>query len=94
MFSPIMLKIDPRFLVVLMVLHRRKSGRSNLVCNHLRSVIGIPLVVVNCGGCERILGYCPIDVGHWWLDNSATSDETAGVEEFVLTLETMALLRD
>ncbi|GKF44397.1 hypothetical protein Tco_0130949, partial [Tanacetum coccineum] len=26
--------------------------------------------------------------------SSATSDETAGVEELVLTLETMALLRD
>ncbi|GJV07216.1 hypothetical protein Tco_1344872 [Tanacetum coccineum] len=26
--------------------------------------------------------------------SSTTSDETAGVEEFVLTLETMALLRD
>ncbi|GKF98739.1 hypothetical protein Tco_0297522, partial [Tanacetum coccineum] len=32
----------------------------------------------------------PFKVG----DRSATSDETAGVDELVLTLETMALLRD
>ncbi|GJR95132.1 hypothetical protein Tco_0267306 [Tanacetum coccineum] len=47
---PILVEIDPPILVVLMVLHRRKTGRSNLVCEHLRSVTGIPLVVVNCGG--------------------------------------------
>ncbi|GKG14320.1 hypothetical protein Tco_0353920, partial [Tanacetum coccineum] len=29
-----------------------------------------------------------------WFFLSATLDETAGVEELVLTLETMALLRD
>ncbi|GKE44648.1 hypothetical protein Tco_1471932 [Tanacetum coccineum] len=40
------------------------------------------------------LGYCHDKCCHRWLDNFAISDETAGGEEFVLTLETMALLRD
>ncbi|GKA92208.1 hypothetical protein Tco_0814133 [Tanacetum coccineum] len=60
----------------------RKTWRSNLVGNHLRSERELSLVYLIENQCSTI------------STASATSDETARVEELVLTLETMALLRD
>ncbi|GKF83686.1 hypothetical protein Tco_0248584, partial [Tanacetum coccineum] len=52
--TPILVEIDPPILVVLMVLHRRKTGRSNLVCDNLRSVTGIPLIEISRSGFRNV----------------------------------------
>ncbi|GJY41205.1 ribonuclease H-like domain-containing protein [Tanacetum coccineum] len=62
----------------------RKTRRSNLVSNHLRSVTGIPLVVVNCGGlsvlCRIVLDIvtikcCHLDAGAGvWFGYLASQD--------------------
>nr|GEX91985.1 reverse transcriptase domain-containing protein [Tanacetum cinerariifolium] len=76
-------------LIILMGLNMRKTGRSNLICNHLRSETGVGDVA---------------EAEDWFFLSrsnaltislsSATSDEIAGVEELVLTLATTALARD
>ncbi|GJU42558.1 hypothetical protein Tco_1195515 [Tanacetum coccineum] len=75
-----------------------------------RSVTGIPLVIVNFAAVVYVsLDYCSrinvaIGAGVWFFLSrinaltislsSATSGETAGLKEFVLTLIQLALLRD
>nr|GEZ16434.1 hypothetical protein [Tanacetum cinerariifolium] len=67
--TSVLIKIIPPIEIVLNIINGRKSGRSNLICNHLSSnALTISL-------------------------SSATSTETAGVEEFELTLATTALAR-
>ncbi|GJY03340.1 hypothetical protein Tco_0369280 [Tanacetum coccineum] len=55
---------------------RRKTGRSNLVCNHLRSVTGIPLVVVNWTVVTPILDIVPragVGVGIFLIENQCSN---------------------
>nr|GFC14023.1 hypothetical protein [Tanacetum cinerariifolium] len=74
-------KIIPSIEVVMIILNRRESGRSDLVCNHLRTETGD-----NFGTNE----YHRSNALTMSL-SSAMSDEMAGVEELEFTLATTAL---
>nr|GFC89729.1 hypothetical protein [Tanacetum cinerariifolium] len=107
------IKIVSHIEIVLIILMGRKTRRSDLISNHLRSETAgqfwyewAPPQVTQFGstaltgaGVEDGVG-----AGDWffWSKSnaltislsSATSDEMAGVDEFVLTLATTALARD
>nr|GEV42729.1 Gag-Pol polyprotein [Tanacetum cinerariifolium] len=78
-----------------------ESGRSNLICNHLRTETGVSLTVIGCCGVRHILldvVLVNVSAGRGtvlvrMITTAATSAETAGVEEFELNLATTALAR-
>nr|GFC08590.1 hypothetical protein [Tanacetum cinerariifolium] len=43
-------KIIPSVEIVLIILNRRESGRSDLVYNHLRTETGVSLIIIGCCG--------------------------------------------
>nr|GFA39729.1 hypothetical protein [Tanacetum cinerariifolium] len=88
----------------------RKTERSDLVSNHLRSEIGVSLIAppqVTQFGSTALTGAGVVDgvgAGDWFFLSksnaltislsSATSDKMAGVDELVPTLATTALASD
>nr|GFA70489.1 hypothetical protein [Tanacetum cinerariifolium] len=96
----VLIKIVPPIEIVLIYLMGRKTGRSNLICNHQRSKTGVSLVRDNfstrVGDETRAEDWFFLSKSNALTISlsSATLDEIAGVEELVLTLETTALARD
>nr|GEZ62669.1 hypothetical protein [Tanacetum cinerariifolium] len=83
--TSVLIKIVSPIKVVLIILMGRKTGRSDLVSNHLRS-----------GRWSWSLGLVFLSKSNALTISlsSATSDEMAGVDELVPTLATTALARD
>nr|GFB13865.1 hypothetical protein [Tanacetum cinerariifolium] len=109
--TSVLIKIIPPIEIILIILMGRKTGRSNLICNHLRLETGqfwyerVPSQVTQLGSTALTRAGVEDEAGaeDWFFLSksnaltmslsSATSDETAGVEELVLTLATTALAR-
>nr|GFD44861.1 hypothetical protein [Tanacetum cinerariifolium] len=82
--TQILIEIVPPIEIVLIILMGRKTGRSNLICNHLR--------VEDEAGAEDWFFLSRSNALTISL-SSAMSDEIAGVKELVLTLAMTALAR-
>nr|GFD28670.1 hypothetical protein [Tanacetum cinerariifolium] len=83
----VLIKSIPLIEIVLIILNGRESGRSNLICNHLRAGVG------DGAGAEDWFFLSRSNALTISL-SSDTSDEIDGVEELVFTLATTALVHD
>nr|GFC78428.1 hypothetical protein [Tanacetum cinerariifolium] len=53
--TSVLIKVIPPIKIVLIILNGRESGRSNLICNHLRTETGVSLTVIGSCGLRHIL---------------------------------------
>nr|GFA15362.1 hypothetical protein [Tanacetum cinerariifolium] len=104
--TSVLIEIVPPIEIVLIILMGRKTGRSNLICNHLRSETGVSFVRDNFGS-TALTGAGvgdEVKAEDWFFLSrsnaltislsSATSDEIPGVEELILILAMTTLARD